>query len=64
MNKIALLAKVIRLGHLCTLHMSRLYSVLVTTFPRVVQRYGMIAAYTRRRAFVLLEFVGFLGAHE
>ena len=58
-NKTALLAKVIRLGHLCILHMSSFNLVLVTTFPRVVQRYGTIAVHSRRRATVLLEFVMF-----
>ena len=33
--------------------------VLVTTFPRVAQRYGTIAAHTRRRASVLVVFVVF-----
>ena len=31
----------------------------VTTFPRVAQRYGTIAAHTRRRASVLVVFVVF-----
>ena len=31
--------------------------------PRVAQRYGTIAAHTRRRASVLVVFVVFLGAH-
>ena len=33
--------------------------ILVTTFPRVAQRYGTIAAHTRQRASVLVVFVMF-----
>ena len=33
--------------------------ILETTFPRVAQRYGTIAAHTRRRASVLVVFVVF-----
>ena len=33
--------------------------ILVTTFPAVAQRYGTIAAHTRRRASVLVMFVVF-----
>ena len=40
-------------------HMCEYFNCLVTTFPRVAQRYGTIAAHTRRRASVLVVFVVF-----
>ena len=39
------------------------YSNSRNDVPRVAQRYGTIAAHTRRRAFVLVVFVVFLRAH-
>ena len=39
------------------------YSNSRNDVPRVAQRYGTIAAHTRRRASVLVVFVVFLRAH-
>ena len=41
----------------------RVYFNSCNDAPRVAQRYGTIAAHTRRRASVLVAFVVFLGAH-
>ena len=59
----------ITVGHRCpTLHIkgaavkgsqSRVYSNSRNDVPRVAQRYGTIAAHTRRRASVLVVFVVF-----